>query len=318
MAQSLPLRTIGIETDDSDALAVAQPERRRRFDQVGRGPFRATLHEVAWGAAALQAERWGCGVRLRCDRPAGYVTFGVLQAHGDARCCGVALPRPALLRIVGPWELSSSGPVEVVAFAVDERLLEDAVHHLAGGEAPPVIAGNRCGPAPSGPVAEDLLRLLRTIRSLPPEAAPLTAAQDDLLHLAARLGPPEALLAMKRLETPSRRRSAVRRIEEYLDAHPSGPLTVATLCGLAGVSERTLEYAFREHLGMTPIRFLKLRRLNWIRHELLEPAGKRAGVADIARRAGIYDLGRFAADYRQLFGELPSETLRRMPSHPPR
>lgn len=313
MTQSLPLRAIGIETDDADALAAAQPERRRRFDQVGRGPFRATLHEVAWGTAALQTERWSCGVRLRCDRPAGYVTFGVLQAHGDARCCGVVLPRPALLRIVGPWELSSSGPVDMVAFAVDEGLLEGVAHRLAGGEAPSVSAGNRCGPAPNGPVAEELLRLLRTIRSMPPEAGALTAAQDDLLHLAAALGSPEALLAMKRLETPSRRRRAVRRIEEYLDADPSGSLTVATLCGLAGVSERTLEYAFREHLGMTPVRFLKLRRLDRIRRELLDPAGGPAGVAGIAGRAGIYDLGRFAGDYRRLFGELPSETLRRRP-----
>jgi AraC family ethanolamine operon transcriptional activator len=100
-------------------------------------------------------------------------------------------------------------------------------------------------------------------------------------------------------------------VEEYLDANPERSPAIATLCGVAGVSERTLEYAFREQLGTTPVRFLKIRRLNRIRRELLDPDASARSVAEVAWRAGIYDPGRFAGDYRELFGELPSETLRR-------
>jgi methylphosphotriester-DNA--protein-cysteine methyltransferase len=71
-----------------------------------------------------------------------------------------------------------------------------------------------------------------------------------------------------------------------------------------------LEYAFREQLGATPIRFLKLRRLNRVRRDLLA-AAPGASVTGTALRAGVYDLGRFAGEYETLFGELPSETLRR-------
>jgi hypothetical protein len=93
-ASSLPTRTIHVEADDPEELAGVQPERRRRFDQLGRGRFWGDLVEVGWGAAALQVERWSCGVRVRCDRPTDYVAFAVIQAAGDARWCGVrARPR---------------------------------------------------------------------------------------------------------------------------------------------------------------------------------------------------------------------------------
>ena len=62
---------------------------------------------------------------------------------------------------------------------------------------------------------------------------------------------------------------------------------------------------------MTPVRYLKVRRMNGVRRELNAAAGGLASVAEVARRWGFSDLGRFAGEYRSLFGELPSETLRR-------
>jgi len=83
------------------------------------------------------------------------------------------------------------------------------------------------------------------------------------------------------------------------------------LCEAAGVEQRSLEYAFRDTFDLTPLGFLKLRRLHSARHRLLlaEPADM--AVSDIAYHEGFYHLGRFAAAYRSSFGEYPSETLQR-------
>jgi AraC family ethanolamine operon transcriptional activator len=75
------------------------------------------------------------------------------------------------------------------------------------------------------------------------------------------------------------------------------------------VSERTLEYAFREQVGMPPARYLRLRRLNGARRELRAAAPGTERVRDVAMRWGFWQLGRFAVEYRRLFAERPSDTL---------
>jgi AraC family ethanolamine operon transcriptional activator len=78
------------------------------------------------------------------------------------------------------------------------------------------------------------------------------------------------------------------------------------------VSARTLEYAFRERFGVTPVRFLKLHRLN-AAHNALRRASRDDTVSAVAIRCGFSDFGHFARDYRELFAQLPSETLRGVP-----
>jgi AraC-like DNA-binding protein len=96
----------------------------------------------------------------------------------------------------------------------------------------------------------------------------------------------------------------------YLYGDTHGDLTVAELGQIAGASQRTLEYAFRETFDMTPREFLRLRRLHATRRALLA-ANPEAGetVSGIAYTHGFYEVGRFAGLYKQTFGELPSATL---------
>jgi len=75
------------------------------------------------------------------------------------------------------------------------------------------------------------------------------------------------------------------------------------------VSERTLHYAFREVRGLTPMAYFKAVRLNAVRQELKTAAADWATVREIAQRWGFWHPGEFAAAYRRLFGELPSQTL---------
>jgi len=105
------------------------------------------------------------------------------------------------------------------------------------------------------------------------------------------------------------RERAVRRSLDLIDASNREPLSVVDLCRSAGVSRRTLEYAFQERFGLSPKAYMLARRLGEVRAELrLDHAGQ--SITGIANQWGFHHLSRFAALYRRQFGELPSETIR--------
>jgi len=85
--------------------------------------------------------------------------------------------------------------------------------------------------------------------------------------------------------------------------------TIVDICEALGVSERTLQYAFREYVGMSPIAYLRICRLNRVRAELAASDPKETTITQVAMRFGFLHLGRFAGDYKRMFGETPSQTL---------
>ena len=107
----------------------------------------------------------------------------------------------------------------------------------------------------------------------------------------------------------SSREQLVRRADEHMRACLGGSLSLLDLCRELGVSERTLHYAFREVRGLTPMAYFKAVRLNAVRQELKTAAADWATVREIAQRWGFWHPGEFAAAYRRLFRELPSQTL---------
>lgn len=110
-----------------------------------------------------------------------------------------------------------------------------------------------------------------------------------------------------RARLPTRTRTVARAVE-YLEERFTENITVEDICKDTGASISTLERAFKERFGITPKIYIRLRRLSGVRQDLLT---KRNGdtVADIASSWGFTHLSQFAKDYRNLFDELPSETL---------
>ena len=102
----------------------------------------------------------------------------------------------------------------------------------------------------------------------------------------------------------------VRLAEEYIEAHWDRPITVDLLARLTNVSARSIFDSFRKSRGYSPMAFVKRVRLRHARKILLH-AEPDATVAKIATMCGFGNLGNFAKDYRNEFGELPSETLRK-------
>lgn len=105
--------------------------------------------------------------------------------------------------------------------------------------------------------------------------------------------------------------AVIARFEELLAANHEQPLYLAEICAATGVSERTLRVCCQQHLGMGPVHYLWLRRMHLARRalRLADPAA--ATVTGIATEFGFWELGRFAVEYRTLFGEPPSASLRR-------
>jgi AraC-like DNA-binding protein len=101
--------------------------------------------------------------------------------------------------------------------------------------------------------------------------------------------------------------------EQVLTLRLSEPLTVAGMSAEIGVPERTLRACCLEILGMSPSRYLRLRRLNMVRAALQRAKPAPGTIAELAKRYGFSELGRFATSYCQTFGEAPSATLRRVP-----
>lgn len=80
---------------------------------------------------------------------------------------------------------------------------------------------------------------------------------------------------------------------------------------MTGVSELTLQNLFMWKYGITPMAYLKRARLNDVRKVLRSATPEKLKVSDVANQKSFWHMGQFAADYRMLFGELPSDTLRK-------
>jgi AraC family transcriptional regulator, ethanolamine operon transcriptional activator len=97
----------------------------------------------------------------------------------------------------------------------------------------------------------------------------------------------------------------------YALSRRENPPSVDDLCRYAGVSRRNLQDCFRDAFGISPSQFLRVARLNGVRRELkvLAATGQRVSIGDVAASWGFWHWSRFAGNYRELFGELPSQTL---------
>lgn len=105
----------------------------------------------------------------------------------------------------------------------------------------------------------------------------------------------------------------IQLAEEWALTRNDYPIYVADLCKAAGVSERTLEYAFQEILGMSPVAFLRRIRLHRVRLALRVGTPETTTVSAEALKWGFWHFGDFSKAYKNCFGEPPSHTLRREP-----
>src|SRR5262245_356690 len=161
---------------------------------------------------------------------------------------------------------------------------------------------------PAGHLAAIERQLDRTIVQLRAAKEDASAVMNEHVSLLARS------LADGASEARSSRGAArnhvrqARRAQDWIHAHIDDAIRIADLCAALGTSRRHLEYAFRGTFDVSPHEYINALRLNQIRRALLRPEMNELSITDIALLYGVTHLGRFAASYRDLFGELPSQT----------
>jgi methylphosphotriester-DNA--protein-cysteine methyltransferase len=151
-------------------------------------------------------------------------------------------------------------------------------------------------------------RLLRRLGYLIRAGSDEMALADALAEAIAAVSPAARLGRKKAM---ARKTALVRHAQRLVAARGAEPGNFAELCTALSVSPPTLNAAFRQVTGQPPARYFTLARLSRAREMLQQQSKRRGAVKNAALSQGFRELGRFSALYREVHGELPSETLMR-------
>ena len=276
-------------------------------------------HVVRFGNLALSYITYGCDVSIDPGRlstfflvhfvPKGRCQIQIGRENVAGSATAGAVTSPTL-----PMRMCWDAECAHLVLKIDRPALERHLSHLLGEVATRPIEFKPTLDVQSG-LGADLRRLVDFVAgeldrddSLLASPLGVTSIEQALMSGLLAAQPNSYTAALANRAQPAAPRH-VTRAEELIRAHPERSITIGDLVLASGVSARALYEGFRRFRATTPMAMLRMVRLEHIRAELQsgEPNEK---IIDIAYKWGIAHLGRFAAEYRARFGELPSETLR--------
>ncbi|MCP3668125.1 MAG: AraC family transcriptional regulator [Gammaproteobacteria bacterium] len=287
------------------------------FRQLSLETSNSKIFQARVGSMLVSNARFGCHVDQCGSTPAGMRTFAIL----DADCppiywFGHLVQQDVLLLFPAHQEIHAhSRPgFGVTTFAIPELLLADFFARNTGLQLDKVLGFGECiVPAPSP--------LLTKVRSLLRKAEVLSLNRDKL---ATQLGLYEEIQneilfflldifgnmeeREKSMRAPNIR--SFQHLLKFIDANADTSLSVTELGRIANLSERTIRNLFQRELCMSPKSYLKGQRIYRAHRDLWHGDPSHKLVSDIANKWGFWHMGQFAADYKKLFGELPSDTLK--------
>jgi AraC-like DNA-binding protein len=250
-------------------------------------------------------------------RRAGIV-FATAPGQSAMQINGIKIADDQISRTGLDWEwyLRSSGECGWGSMSLAPEDLAAASEAITGRElVPPTFAYGLAPPPPLllrlrklHEAADDLAKTAPDILAKPEVARAIEQALVESMVLCLADSPSNDARNVQR-----HRARVMRRLEEALMANPEQPLYMAELSAQVGASYWTLRDCCLEYLGMSPKRYLWLRRMHMERRALRSADGERTTVTEIASDYGFWEFGRFSVAYRLLFGESPSAALRRPP-----
>jgi AraC-like DNA-binding protein len=260
-------------------------------DQLEPGDLRVERATIRFPKFTLRRTRTNLGIRATGEVAAN-TTLVVLVADVEApvRWSGNELSRDGLVSSHSCVEVLTRGRATFYTMTVDRDVLSQEFVRFE-------------------PAADRLRRYLDRVLSISDHygsaATPESAGRRILAHLS--------LLSQDETNSGNRLRrrvAAVRQCERYVLEHIGDKLTLFDLSTASGLSVRGLVNAFHTVTGYSPMAYLKLQRLNGARRDLIA-ADRGIRISDIATKWGFWHFGHFTADYRAIFAETPSETLKR-------
>jgi AraC family ethanolamine operon transcriptional activator len=283
---------------------------------LSRGPYKHAISFLNSPGLVVYREHFWCRTRVQGLSPPGMFSFAVpLKVGGASSWWGAPLHETGLPAMMpGGIHVDFTEEHQHLVALIDLGVLRES---MPGDLLDAIEAACREHVLPAS--RDAVARLGATLNAL----LNSTQADPKVLHYphAVRAMEQDMLAAFRQslmppTLTPRRagratRQGGLKRAVEYLRSTDSRSVTVADLSAVARVTQRTLEYAFRDNFGMSPLGFLNLRRYHATRKDLLAADPKTATVSEIALNNGFHHLGRFAVHYKKLFGESPSQTLAR-------
>lgn len=300
-----------LASDDPDEISdwVARHDGKHSRVVHGTGPYGFRLARIATPVVQISWSRTRLPNTIRGPfrLPTFHVPLGGVQwyAHGRRR---FEAATGRLVFMAPETEVTRRGDGDpVMAIELDRSAFESELQGRSGGERVE---------QPRVPQTLDLTdpqkrELIEAIAALAqaqlPGATAAARMQGDNRMLAALAGFLTASSGGKIMPVSVRR---LRHLEDWIDAHLGEVISLGRLCEVAQVGERSLQLAFQARHGMSPMRFVAERRLS-AAHRRFFSARADDNVTAIATSLGFTHLGRFSSAYRALFGESPSQALRR-------
>ncbi len=308
---------ITLETTDPSEFEVALRPWELLCRPIDAGDFRHRVTLFAGSELLLYHETYDLGVHLTGMTPAGMLVLSVPTfsggetnfwgEDGSERRLPCVQPGVAEATLAAGYRQRVVGlPLDtlygVVSPGIRERLERICLQHQIGCSP---VARERLGRW----IGDTLERLGRR-----PDLARSRAYEARLLEefVTLLVGLVEGDLESGNEYRTAASRRGFERALAFIRGAPMSDIRLSRLCGVSGVSERSLQYAFQESLGMSPKAFMTARRLHAARQALLACSPETTRVSEVAMQHGFFELGRFAVTYRKHFGECPSETLRRV------
>ncbi|MBK1632584.1 hypothetical protein CKO31_17915 [Thiohalocapsa halophila] len=289
---------------DAEQLATAIREASIEHHQLEAGDFRGELRGLLAGPISLNSGRYSRMLRARGWLPEGAVVLGaILDAERDGCINGYRFGARDLVCYPAGAELDYLLPAGThwTALQLPGTVLGELGLSASLFDRPRVFPASFPG---SARIVNRIARLAgaRSGTRVADWHAELGALAAELMLVVhndqGRGGRPSYAERMGLLRTFE------RLVRERIDED----LRIPALCAGIGVAQRTLEQTFRDQLGISPRRYLTILRLHAARDALLR--GADVDIASIAARCGMHHPGRFATEYRALFGEPPSATGR--------
>ena len=309
---------IQLETTDADDHAAKLSRWDQIYDQLTPGLFAGSVREAWFGCLQLFRETTSESVYQAGRAWQGSSTFGVpLVMEGDAFFRRSMLRRGDALVLAGGDEMDFRTPrqLDIVAVTLDQSALfeyADKVEHRVIDRTEFVGTRVLAGPRRVDAFGQFLRTALESVFATPglllyPQLQ--KALEEAILSsVVSLIGNDDD--AQERAPSCASRCDVVRRAKEYLHLHVDESLTIADLCRELKVSRRTLQYSFQDVLDLNPVAYIRAMRLNGVRRELKVADPRHDTVQDVAARWGFWHLSHFCTNYRRMFGELPSVTLR--------
>jgi len=307
-----------LESNDFMEMESALSAWDHRYRQIGRGAFSGSLFLTQAGSLGLFRNRWERAIHYQGVAPKGTVALAItLNQSNEGRWMGQRLGFDDLI-VAGcevEGEYRSASLWDSIVCTIPEAELAQQIAEITHDDPEKFIALGiaRLSPQAAAQVRQATLSYLGEIQQFgarPALQSMLMERASALVELLAQV-----LVDSRRPRCMSvplhKQRQIIRKTEKYVYSLGDQPLRIGLLCRELGVNERTLQYAFRRAADTSPLSYLKTQRLNQARRALHAAGPGEVRIKVVTYSHGFRHLGNFCKDYKQLFGETPSDTLRR-------